>query len=131
VNTMPNPLRGSCLGLEVDDVLAARGAQPEVFSAHDPSGSHYLVAHTRGQGRAGTWLCAPVSERALACVQSGRAELRDVFAHSATGAVDRITVSARSGRRPKFQESLRLCAELTDEELPQPGIRLGLPARCA
>jgi hypothetical protein len=119
------------LGLEVDEVLARRGARLEVFSAHDPDGSRYLVAHTRGQGRAGTWLCAPVTERALACVQSGRAELRDAFAHSATGAVERITISTRSGHRPEFEESVRLCAELTDEELPQPGIRIGVAARCA
>ena len=95
------------MALEVDDVLARRGARLEVFSAHDPDGSRYLVAHTRGHGRAGTWLCAPVTERALACVQSGRAELRE------------------------FEESVRLCAELTDEELPQAGIRVGVSARCA
>jgi hypothetical protein len=131
VSRVRNPLGGSGLALEVDDVLAITGANLNVFSAHDPSGSRYLVAHTSGQGRAGTWLCAPVTERALACVQSGRAELRDVFAHSATGAVEKITVSTKSARRPKFHESLRLCTELTNEELPEPGVRLGLPARCA
>jgi hypothetical protein len=131
VSRVRNPLGASGLGLEVDDVLAIRGADVDVYSAHDPSGSRYLVAHTSGRGRSGTWLCAPVSERALACVESGRAELRDVFAHSATGAVEKVTVSPRAARRPEFHRSLRLCTELTDEELPQPGVRLGLPARCA
>ena len=60
-----------------------------------------------------------------------QAELRDAFAHSATGAVDLVTVSTRPGRRPEFQQSLRLCCELTDDELPKAGIRFRPPARCA
>jgi hypothetical protein len=119
------------LALEVDDVLARTGARVDVFSAHDPTGSRYLVAHTRGRGKAGTWLCAPVSERALACVCSGQADLRDAFVHSATGAVDLVTVSTRPGRQPQFQESLRLCCDLTEDELPKAGFRFRQPARCA
>ena len=131
MNRVRNPLRGSGLALEIDDILAGAFGSPEVFSAHDPTGSRYLVAHTSGRGRAGTWLCAPVTERALACVRSGRAELRDAIAHSATGVVEQVTVSTRPGRRPEFHESLRLCRDLAQEELPQAGIRFGLPARCA
>jgi hypothetical protein len=131
VNRVRNPLVGSGLALEVDDVFARAGARVDVFSAHDPTGCRYLVAHTRGRGKAGTWLCAPVSERALACVRSGQAELRDAFAHSSTGAVDLVTVSTRPGRRPEFHESLRLCCELTDDELPKAGIRFRPSVRCA
>jgi hypothetical protein len=131
VNRVRNPLGGSGLALEIDDVFARTGGRVDVFSAHDPTGSHYLVAHTHGRGRAGTWLCAPVTERALACVRSGQADLRDAFAHSSTGAVELVTVSTRPGRRPEFHESLRLCRDLTDEELPEAGIRFGRPARCA
>jgi hypothetical protein len=76
-------------------------------------------------------LCAPVSDRALACVRSGQAELRDAFTHSSTGAVDLVTVSTRPGRRPEIHESLRLCCELTDDELPKAGIRFRPAARCA
>jgi hypothetical protein len=72
-----------------------------------------------------------VSDRALACVRSGRAELRDAFVHSATGVVELVTVSTRPGRRPEFRESLRLCRDLTDEELPEAGVRFEPQARCA
>ena len=131
MNRVRNPLGGSGLALEIDDVLARSGGRADVFSAHDPEGCRYLVAHTRGRGKGGTWLCAPVTERALACVCSGQAELRDAFAHSATGAVELVTVATRPGRRPEFHESVRLCQDLTDDELPGAGIRFQRPARCA
>ncbi len=95
----------------------------DVFSTHDENGARYLLAHTT----ASTWLCAPISERALECVRSGRAELRAVFAHSATGMVERLTV--RQGA--VCQESLVPCAQLTDDVLPRPGVRLCWQARCA
>ncbi len=111
--------RGWRAPVEIDEVLLAE----EVFSAHDQQGTRYVIAHTG----AATWLCAPISERALACVSSGRAELRAVFAHSLTGMAERLTVSGAAVR----EESLVPCAELTDEVLPRPGLRLGWQARCA
>jgi hypothetical protein len=106
-------------GLDLDEVLLPE----EVFSAHDERGARYLIAHTS----AATWLCAPISERALHCVASGRAELRAVFAHTTTGMVERLTVW---GARV-CQESTILCGELTDDLLPRPGVRLGRQVRCA
>ncbi|MDQ6613208.1 MAG: hypothetical protein M3083_00185 [Actinomycetota bacterium] len=105
--------------MEVDDVLKPQ----EVFSAHDEQGRRYLIANTA----ASTWLCAPISERALDCVVSGRAELRAVFAHSATGMVERLTVRGAA----VCEESLIPCAELNDDLLPRPGLRLAWQARCA
>jgi hypothetical protein len=104
-------------GLEIDDVLAPG----QVYAAHDGEG-RYLIAHTS----APTWLCAPISERALACVVSGRAELRSAFAHSLTGMVERLTVQSSVCR-----ESVVPCAQLGDEDLPPAGVRLGWQARCA
>jgi len=94
----------------------------DVFSAHDERGARYLLAHTATT----SWLCAPISERALECVASGQAELRAVFAHSSTGMVELLTV--RHGA--VCAESLVPCAELTDDVLPRPGVRLCL-ACCA
>ncbi len=111
--------QGGRTALEVDEVLMPE----EVFSAHDDRGSRYLVAHTS----AATWLAAPISERALACVASGRAELRAVFAHSNTGMVERFTVWGSM----VCEESTVPCAELTDDVLPRPGVRLCWQARCA
>jgi hypothetical protein len=104
---------------EIDEVLMP----DEVFAAHDDEGRRYLIAHTE----ASTWLCAPISERALACVASGQAELRAVFAHSSTGMVERLIVSGAA----VCEETLVPCAELTDDELPRPGVRLCWQARCA
>jgi hypothetical protein len=95
----------------------------DVFSAHDEEGRRYVLAHTTSS----TWLCAPISERALACVTSGRAELRAVFAHSFTGMVEQLTVQGAA----VWAESIVPCAELTDEVLPRPGVRVCWQARCA
>jgi hypothetical protein len=104
-------------GLEIDEMLGT----DEVFAAHDSEGQ-YLIAHTA----APTWLCAPISERALRCVASGRAELRAAFSHSLTGLVERCTVRASS-----LEESVVRCADLTDDELPRAGLHLGPLVRCA
>jgi hypothetical protein len=112
-------LRGWGTGLETDEVLMP----DEVFAAHDEQGHRYLIAHTR----AAIWLCAPISERALSCVVSGRAELRAVFSHSSTGMVELLTVCGAT----VCKESTVPCAELPDEVLPEVGVRLGWQARCA
>jgi hypothetical protein len=120
MNTSPSKLfQDWRTGLDLDEALLPE----EVFSAHDELGTRYLIAHTS----AATWLCAPISERALHCVASGRAELRAVFAHSFTGMVERLTVWGAT----VCQESTIPCAELTDDALPRPGVRLGCQARCA
>jgi hypothetical protein len=124
-----NPQGGRFLGLEVDEVLMADGAEPQVVSAHTPGGERYLLAHTGGEGWEGTWLCAVVTDRALDCVAAGRAEIRDAFAHSATGFVEQVTVAG--ARRGVVRGTLRLCGELTDDDLPERGIRLVRTARCA
>jgi hypothetical protein len=50
-----------------------------------------------------------------------------VFAHSSTGMVLRLTM----GDTAVGGESLVPCAELLDDELPRPGVRLCWQARCA
>lgn len=110
-------------GWQTDVTIDAELMRDDVFSAHDDKGRRFLLAHTEES----TWLCAPITERALECVASGQAELRAVFAHSSTGMVERLTV--RWG--VVSEESLVPCASLTDDELPRPGVRLCWQARCA
>jgi len=111
--------RGWQSALEIDAELMPE----DVFSAHDSLGTRFLLAHTA----ASTWLCAPITERALECVASGQAELRAVFAHSSTGMVERLTVH----QGVVCEESLVPCASLNDNVLPRPGVRLCWQARCA
>jgi hypothetical protein len=106
--------RGWQVPYEIDEVLVPN----EVYAAHDRDGTRYVIART---ARA-TWLGAPISERALACVASGEAELRAVFSHSLTGMVEQLTEAG---------ESFVPCAELTDDLLPRPGVRLTWQQRCA
>jgi hypothetical protein len=70
-------------------------------------GGQYLVVPVAG--RSGPcWVCAPVSDRALDCVRSGRTSPWTVVHHSATGTVD-IYRTLRDG---SVRESVVLCAQL-------------------
>jgi hypothetical protein len=118
-------LQGCDLQLEVDEVLEAEASLLlHLFAGHTPLGERYLVLHSAGDGDGATWMCAPISERALACVRTGRADLHAAFAHTATGTVDIVRVEADG----HCTESLRLCHELRDEDLPPIGSHLRICA---
>jgi hypothetical protein len=121
---MMNPLPGCSLQLEVDEVLESRQMLPVLFAGHTPLGERYLVRYSPRDVWTVRWMCAPITERALACVRTGRADLRAAFAHTATGTVEILTVSP-DGR---CTESLRLCHDLADADLPPIGIHLRLCA---
>ena len=71
------------------------------------TGGQYLVLTMAG--RSGPcWVCAPASDRAVACVRSGQASPWSVVHHSATGTVD-IYRTLRDG---SVRESVVLCAGL-------------------
>jgi hypothetical protein len=119
-----NPLHGIGFGFQLDEVLEEGPVFPTLFAGHSLSGDRYLVRHADSAPRLGTWLFASITEHALSCVREGRGELRAAFAHTATGAVELITV-APDGH---YTESLKLCSELADEELPPSGTHLRLCA---
>jgi hypothetical protein len=106
-------LAGSSLLLDIDEVLVGRAGAPQLFCGHDRDGQCWLVALI-GEGlQSRRWLCAPATDVALGCVRSGRAAPADVFRHSSTGMVEVITVGADG----QFSESMRLCADLIDDEV--------------
>jgi hypothetical protein len=115
-----NPFQRSSLHIELDEVLDPAAPLPHLFAGHTPSGQRYLIIQTAGDASTGTWVCAPITERALDCVLTGRAELRDVVAHTATGAVDVVTIDV-DGR---CNESRKMSQELSDADLPPVGRRL-------
>jgi hypothetical protein len=115
-----NPFQRSSLNMELDEVLDPTAPLPHLFAGHTPAGQKYLIIQTAGDASTGTWVCAPITERALDCVITGRAELRDVVAHTATGAVDVVTI----GLDGRCMESLKMSQELRDEDLPPIGRRL-------
>jgi hypothetical protein len=114
------PFQRSSLQIQLDEVLDARALLPHLFSGHTPAGQRYLIIQTSGNEDCGTWMCAPITERALHYVLAGSAQLRDAVAHTATGAVDIVTVSSDG----QWCESNKLCRELADEDLPPVGARL-------
>ena len=110
-------------GVEIDDVLDwHHGAS--LMVGHDLSGRRYLAVLVSSTPAHRCWLVAAISPVALSCVLAGRAELRDVFRHTPTGFVETFTVD-RSGRA---SQSVRLCAELSEDDLPVAGRRLALAA---
>jgi hypothetical protein len=117
------PFQRSNLRLELDQVLEPTSPGQRFFAGHSASGQRYVILQTSGDDRAGTWTCAPITERALDFVVTGSAELRDAISHTATGTVDIITVAA-DGR---CTESVRLCSELREEDLPPRGYRSSAP----
>jgi hypothetical protein len=109
-----NPLAGSSLPLDIDEVLVSRAGAPQLFSGHNGDGQSWLVGLIDESLQHHRWLCAPASDVALGCVRSGRAAPADVFRHSSTGMVEVITVGADG----QFSESMRLCADLHEDEVP-------------
>jgi hypothetical protein len=115
-----NPFQCTSLDFEVDRVLDPADAFPHCFAGHSSAGQRYLIVQTTGDERSGTWMCAPITERALDCVVAGRAELRDALTHTATGAVDIVTVDSDGN----CTESAKLCRDFDHEDLPAPGDRV-------
>jgi hypothetical protein len=115
-----NPLQHSSLQLEVDRVLDPAEAFPHFFAGHSSTGQRYLIVQTTGDAQSGTWMCAPITERALDCVVAGRAELRDALTHTATGGVEIITLDSQGNRT----ESAMLCRDVDDADLPALGDRV-------
>jgi hypothetical protein len=91
-----------------------RSGAPSLFTGRGPKGQRWLVAQIGESVKARRWLCAPASDLAIRCVLSGRAQPADLFRHSVTGTVEDLTIGA-DGR---WFESIRLCAELGDSEVP-------------
>jgi hypothetical protein len=114
-----HPLTDSRLQVKVDEVIDGRIGCPWLFAGHSPDGGRWLVALDHEGDDALRWLCAPASDLAIRCLRSGRAQPADLFRHSRTGTVEIITI----GVDGRILESVRLCAELGDGELPAtPGL---------
>jgi hypothetical protein len=91
--------------LELQEVLPPH--QGIEVSVGVSAGRQYLVMAMAG--RSGPWwVCAPASDRAVACVRNGRASPWTVTHHSATGTVD-VYRTALDG---SVSESVVLCSQL-------------------
>ena len=110
-------------GVEIDEVLDWDDG-PSLFTGHDLSGRRYLAVQVTSTSTERRWLLAAISQLALRYVLAGRAELRDAFRHTPTGFVETIRMD-RSGRAT---QSVRLCADLSEDDLPEAGERLALVA---
>jgi hypothetical protein len=117
-------LIGSKLDLDVDEVFGRDDRRP-VFAAHDVLGQRWLVAEV-GRSPAGVkWLCAPQSSKAIECVRSGRADVRDALRHSADGAVVLVTQTDAEA----VADLLLRCADVGEDLLSPYGS--GVPSRDA
>jgi len=111
-----HPLRECSLALGIDEVLTGSSGSAYLLVGHSPDEQGWLVALAGDDLGGRRWLCAPHSELAISCVRTGRALPADLFRHSGTGTVHVIAVAADGG----IVESVRLCAEVNDDELLLP-----------
>jgi hypothetical protein len=110
-------------GVEIDEVLDWHDG-PSLFTGHDLSGRRYLAVQVASTPAERSWLVAAISPVALRCVLAGRAELRDAFRHTPTGFVETF----RMDRAGRVTQSVSLCADLSEDDLPQEGERLAMVA---
>jgi hypothetical protein len=104
---------GSDIELVIDTVLA-RGDWPDLCFARDFTGVHWMIVQVDDDPVHLAWLCAPISDRAMQEVASGRATPRDAVSHSATGTVELVTVD--HGRA--VPDRCLLCASVPQHLLP-------------
>jgi hypothetical protein len=117
---------GSGLALDVDEVLEWDEG-PILFTARDFEGQRWLVAEIDRNGTTrAAWLCAPQSSRAIECVVSGHADIRDGFRHSANGTAEVVTLDSDSTQL--VEDQVMLCGDLPEEYLPAPGWRVDTTA---
>ena len=58
----------------------------------DDEGGRWLIVEVDGDPEHLVWVCAPVTSRMLAEVESGRAEAWDALRHSATGMAEVVVI---------------------------------------
>jgi hypothetical protein len=80
----------------------------------DVGGGLWLVVLVDDDPEHLVWVCAPVSPRALLEVASGRAAVRDVLRHTATGTVDVVTTD----RGRAVPDRCLLCGDIPMALLP-------------
>jgi hypothetical protein len=110
---------GSGLALDVEEVLEWDEG-PILFTGRDFEGQRWLVAEVDRRGTRTAWLCAPQSPRAIQCVMSGKADVRDAIRHSANGTAEVITLD---GSEP-VEDQVLLCGDLPEQYLPAAGWRV-------
>jgi hypothetical protein len=113
---------GFDLELFVDVVL--EGHDVEVHSAKGFQGEKWLIVQVDQDPEHLVWVCAPISDRALREVSTGRATTRDALRHSSTGTVEIVTVD--HGRA--IPDRCLCCSEIPDDLLPEVGRRVLLAA---
>jgi hypothetical protein len=102
------------LPFNIDEVLVWQAGAPGLFVGRAHDGRPWLVAQVAARARDRRWLCAPASDRAIACLFSGRAAPGDLFRHSVTGTIDDIMVDAQG----RVYERTRLCSDVNRSEIP-------------
>jgi hypothetical protein len=94
-----------------------------IRSGVDRHGGSWLIVLVDDDPEHLVWMCAPVSSRAITEVAAGRAAVKDVLRHTATGTVEVVTVD----RGRAVPDRCLLCADI-----PTALLAVGeSPAACA
>lgn len=83
---------GFDLELNVDGILQRTGDHLTVLSASDFHAEPWLIVEAGSDAYLTSWVCAPVSRRAVELVAKGRAGAADAVKHSRTGWVEIVRI---------------------------------------
>jgi hypothetical protein len=97
----------------VVEVVVNRSDGLKVCGGRDFTNRQWLVVQVDDDPARLAWLCAPVSDRALQAVVSGRTPPMDAVRHSQTGTVELVTVD--HGRA--VPEQCLLCSGIPEDLL--------------
>jgi hypothetical protein len=103
---------GYDLELVIDQVLS-RCDGPNLCSARDAGGGQWLILQVDEAPDHLTWLCAPLTARAMQAVVERPEISVDAVRHSSTGVVELVRIE--NGRA--LRDSCILCAELSEKWL--------------
>jgi hypothetical protein len=99
--------------LFVNKVLA-RDNGPTLCCARDWTARQWLILRVDQDPDHLAWVCAPVSDRAMKAVTSGKAPPRDAVQHSATGTIDLVVVDHGQA----VPDRCLLCADIPEYLVP-------------
>jgi hypothetical protein len=118
---MPFLKQNDVLGQLAEERLFVYYDGPRLFIAENPAGQKYLVNCLDSDEFGSEWLLTAISERRLFALTDGKVSLREAFTRPEISTVFRLKTSLDGD----FREIQRLQpSELSDEELPSPGVLL-------
>lgn len=102
---------------------------PRLFSCRNRADQIFLAVWVDEREHGDTYLYAPLSQNRFAQIRSGGIDLATAFKESEDGFVFKVEHFFRSDESQNSVVEQVACADLSDDELPEPGERLALDTK--